>query len=117
MCPTISNLKLLFCFLLLQLLSKINKHKSKFNNLREINTREFLCLYLINSMELVEKAELIKRLSFSALSKMHLERCGSAIFFLYFLGDINMKSGPVHGIMKICCMYFRFLIAVFWRQF
>ena len=49
-CLTISYLKLPFCFLFFQLLSKINKHKSRFNNLKEISTREFLCLHSIRGL-------------------------------------------------------------------
>ena len=42
-CVTLSNLKLLLlCFVLFQLLNKIDFCKSRIENLKEINTREFL---------------------------------------------------------------------------
>ena len=77
-CVTLSNLKLLLlCFFLFQLLNKIDIRKSRIRNLKEVNTHEFLCLHSIKSMELVEKTELLRRLSVYALSKTHLDRYGS----------------------------------------
>ena len=40
---------------------KIDIRKSRIENLKEVNTRKFLCLYSIKSMELVEKTELLRR--------------------------------------------------------
>ena len=63
MCVTLSNLKLLLlCFFLFQLLSRIDIRKSRIENLKEVNTPEFLCLHLTKSMELVEKTEFLRRL-------------------------------------------------------
>ena len=73
-CVTLSNLKLLLCFFLFQLLSKIAIRKSRIENLKEVNTREFFCLHSIKSMELVEKTKLWRRLSVYASSKIHLDR-------------------------------------------
>ena len=51
---------LLLCFFLFQLLNKIDIRKSRIENLKDVNTREFLCFCSIKSMELVEKTELLK---------------------------------------------------------
>ena len=101
-CVTLSNLKLLLlCFFLFQLLNKIDIRKSRIENLKEVNTHEFLCLHSIKSMELVEKTELLRRLSVYALSKIHLDRYGSFCRILLILSwDINVNAGPVHGIQN-----------------
>ena len=101
-CVTLSNLKLLLlCFFLFQLLNKIDICKSRIRNLKEVNTHEFLCLHSIKSMELVEKTELLRRLSVYALSKIHLDRYGSFHKILLTLSwDINLNPGPVHGIQN-----------------
>ena len=59
-CVALSTLKLLllYCFLF-QLLNKIDLSKSRIENLKEVNTREFLCLHSIKYTELVEKIELL----------------------------------------------------------
>ena len=117
-CVTLSNLKLLLlCFFLFQLLNKIDVRKSRIENLKEVNTREFLCLHSIKSMELVEKTivkrnglsvsyeyekiELLRRLPVCALSKIYLDRYGCFLKILLVLSwDINLNLGPVHGKLK-----------------
>ena len=49
-------------------------HKSRFENLKEINTHEIPCLHLINPMELIEKTELFRGIPVYAFSKSHLNR-------------------------------------------
>ena len=52
-------------------------------------------------MELVEKTELLRRLSVYALSKIHLDRYGSFCKIpLKLSWDINLNPGPVHGIQN-----------------
>ena len=52
-------------------------------------------------MELVEKTELIRRLSFYALSKIHLDSQRSFCKILHILTwDINLNQGPVHRIQN-----------------
>ena len=52
-------------------------------------------------MELVEKTELLRRLSVYALSKIHLDRYGSFLKILLILSwDINTNPRPVHGIQN-----------------
>ena len=59
-CVTISTPKLLLLYyFLFQLLNKIDLSKSRIENLKEVNTREFLCLHSIKYMKLVEKIELL----------------------------------------------------------
>ena len=58
------------CFFLFQLLSQIDIRKRRIENLKEVNMGEFLCLHSNNFMELVEKTELLRRLSAHALSKI-----------------------------------------------
>ena len=117
-CVTLSNLKLLLlCFFLFQLLNKIDVRKSRIENLKEVSTREFLCLHSIKSMELVEKTivkrnglsvsyeyekiELLRRLPVCALSKIYLDRYGCFLKILLVLSwDINLNLGPVHGKLK-----------------
>lgn len=98
----LSNLKLFFlCFFLFELLNKTEIRKSRIENVKEGNTREFLCFHLIKSMKLVEKTELSRRLSVYALSKFHLDRYGSfwkILLILYW--DINLNPGTVHGIQS-----------------
>ena len=75
-------------------------------NLKEENTCEFLCLHSIKSVELVEKTELLRRLSVYALSKIHLDRYGSFRKILLILSwDINLNPGPVHGIQNGNLLY------------
>ena len=51
------------------------------------------------SMKLVEKTELLRRLSAYALSKIHLDRNGSFGKILLILSwDVDRNLGPVHGI-------------------
>ena len=51
------------------------------------------------SMKLVEKTELLRRLSVFALSKIHLDRNGSFGKILIILSwYVNLNLGPVHGI-------------------
>ena len=58
-------------------------------------------LHLVKSMELVEKTELLRRLSFYALLKIHLDRYGSFRKILLPLSwVINLISGPVYGIQN-----------------
>ena len=58
---TLSNLKLLLlCFFPFQLLNKIDIRKSRIENLKEVHSRQFLCLNLIISVEFVEKTELLR---------------------------------------------------------
>ena len=99
-CVKLSNLKLLFlCFFLFQLSNKIDIRKSRIENLKEVNTSEFLCLHSVTSMELVEKTELLRRLSVYALSKIHLDRYGSFHKILLIISwNINLNPGPVYGI-------------------
>ena len=55
----------------------------------------------IRSMELVEKAKLLRRLSFNALAKIHLDRYGSfrkILIILYW--DISLNLGPGDGIQN-----------------
>ena len=101
-CVRLSNLKLLLlCFFLFQLLNKIDTHKSRIEILKEAKTREFLCLHSVKAMELVEKTELLRRLSVYALSKIHLDRYRSFRKILVILSrDINLNPGPVHGIQN-----------------
>ena len=101
-CVTLSNLKLLFlCFFLFQLLNKTDICKSRIENLKEVSTREFLCLHSIKPTELIEKTELLRRLSVYALSKFHLDRYGSFRKILLTLSwHINLNPGPVHGIQN-----------------
>ena len=52
-------------------------------------------------MELVEKTELLRRLSVYALSEIHLDRYRSFCKILLILSwDINLNPGPVHGIQN-----------------
>ena len=61
-CVILSNLKLLLlCFFLFQLLNKIDVRKSIMEDVKEVNTRHFLCLHSIKSMEVVEKTKLLRR--------------------------------------------------------
>ena len=95
-CVTLSNFKLLLLrFFLFQLLSKIDICKSRIENLKEVNTGEFLCLHSIRSMELSEKTELLRRLFVYTLSKIHLDSIG--LFVKFFLG-YKSQSGSVHEI-------------------
>ena len=96
----LSNSKLLLLrFFLFQLLNKIDIRTFRIENLKEVNTHEFLCFHLIKSMKLVEKTELLRRLFVYALSKIHLDRYGSLCKILLLLScDINLNPGPVHGI-------------------
>ena len=96
-CVTIYKLKvLLLCFLLFRFLSKVNTHKSRFENLKEVKIRAFLCLHSIRPMELVEKTELLRR-----LSKIHLDRYGSfRKIFLSLSWDGNLNTGVVHIIQN-----------------
>ena len=115
-CVTLSNLKLvLLRFFLFQLLNEIVIRKSRIENLKEVNTLEFLCLHSIKSMDLVEKTELLRRLPVYALSKIHLDRYGSFRKILLILSwDINLNLWPVHGIQnEIYFTYFRFMIVFF----
>ena len=98
-CVTLSNLKLLLlCFFLFQLLNKSDICKSRIRNLKEVNTHEIFCLHSIKAMELVEKTELLSRLSVCALSRIHLDRYRSFCKILLILSwDINLNPGPVHG--------------------
>ena len=57
-----------------QLLSKIDIRKSRIGNLKEVNTREFLCLHSIKYMEFAEKTELLRRWPVYALSKIRLKQ-------------------------------------------
>ena len=58
-------------------------------------------MHLIKSMDLVEKTKLLRRLSVCALSKTHLDRYGSFLkIWLILSWDLNLDSGPVHGIQK-----------------
>ena len=102
-------------FLSLQLLNKIDIRKSRIENLKQVNTREFFCLHLIKPMEFVEKTELLRRLSVNALWKIHLNRYGSFCKILLILSwDINLNPGPIHGIQnENCSMYFCFMIVIF----
>ena len=101
-CVTLSNLELfLLCYFLFQLLNKIDIRKSRIENLKEVNTRESICLHSIKSMELVEKTELLRRLSVYALSKIHLDRCASFCKILLILSwYISLNPGTVHGIQN-----------------
>ena len=90
---------LLLCFFLFQLLSKINTHKSRYENLKEVKVGELLCLHSIRSLELVRKTDLSRRLSFYALSKIHLDRHGSLRKILLIISrDINLNPRLVRGI-------------------
>ena len=114
-CVTLSNLKLLlFWFFLFQnfLLNKIDICKSRIENL---NTREFLCLQSIKSMELLETTELLRRFSVCALSKIHLDSYRSICKILLILSwSINLNLGQsMEFKMKICFMYFCFMIVFF----
>ena len=52
-------------------------------------------------MKVVDKTELLRRLFFYALSKIHLDRYGSFLKVLLILSyDINLNLGPVHGIQN-----------------
>ena len=66
-------------------------------------------------MEMVEKTELIRRLSFYALSKIHQDRYRSFLkIFLLLSWDINLNPGSGHGfVIDIGYMYFHFLIVIF----
>ena len=99
-CVTLSNLQLLLlCFFLFQLLNKTDIRKSRIENLKEVNTHEFLCLHSIK--ELVEKTESLRGLSVYALSKIHLERYEFLRKIVLILSwDINLNPGPVHGIQN-----------------
>ena len=98
-CVTLSNFRFLFsAFFLFQLLNKINIHKSRFENLKEVNISQFFCLHPIMSMELVEKIELLRRLATYASSKIHLDRYQSFRKILLIVSwDINFNPAPVHG--------------------
>ena len=61
-------------FPFLSTLKEIDIRKNRIKNLNEQNIHEFLCLHTIKSMELVEKTKLLKRLYFSALLKIYLDR-------------------------------------------
>ena len=115
-CVTLSNLELLILrFFLFQLLSKIDTCKSRIEKLKEVNTGKFLCLYLIKSMEVVEKTELLRRLSVYTLSKIHLDRYRSFRQILLIPSwDINLNPGQCMEFkMKIGFTYFPFMIVVF----
>ena len=66
-------------------------------------------------MGLVEKTELLKRLSLYVLSKIHFDRNGSFREVLLILSwDINFNPGLVHGIQnEIYNTHFCFMIVVF----
>ena len=98
----LSNSKLLLlCFFLFQLLNKIDIRTFRIENLKEVNTHEFLCFHLIKSMKLVETIELLRRLFVYGLSKIHLDRYGSLRKILLLLScDINLNPGPAHGIQN-----------------
>ena len=86
---------------LCSVLNKIDISESRIENFKQVNTREFLCLHSIKSMELVEKTELLRRLSVYALSKIHLDRYGFFRKILLILSwDININPRPVHGIQN-----------------
>lgn len=58
-------------------------------------------MHLIKSMELAEKTKSLRRLSVCALPKTHLDRYGSfRKIWLILSRDLNIDSGPVHGIQK-----------------
>ena len=55
----------------------------------------------MKTMELLEKTELLRRLSIYAISKTHLERYGPFCKILLILSwDINLIPGPVRGIQN-----------------
>ena len=86
---------------LCSVLNKIDISESRIENFKQVNTREFLCLHSIKSMELVEKTELLRRLSVYALSKIHSDRYGFFRKILLILSwDININPRPVHGIQN-----------------
>ena len=76
-------------------------HSATFLNTSFWNFSKFLCLHSVRSMEMVEKTELLRRLSFYALSKIHLDRYGSFCKILFiFSWNENLNLGPVHGIQN-----------------
>ena len=82
------------------------RNLSIIENLKEVNTREFLCLHLIKSMELIEKAELLRRLPVYALSMINLDGNGSFRKILLILSwNINLNSGTVRGIQNKNLLY------------
>ena len=91
-CVTLSNLKLLLlCFFLFQLLNKIDTLKSRIENLKEVNTHEFLCVYSIKAMELVEKTKLLRKLIKSSIAYSYKDRNTGSISADIFLP----KSKPI----------------------
>ena len=88
-------------FLSLSALTQNDINKSRIENLKEKNTCEFFCLHSIKSVELVEKTELLRRLTVYALSKIHLDRYQSFGKILLILSwDINLNPGASCGIQN-----------------
>lgn len=111
---TISNLKLLFCVILFQLLSKIgifiivnSKHNSIFNSLREISFTNFLFTFHYvygNGWENWIDKKIILLCFIRSFLKI----------FLLLSWDINLNPGSGHGfVIDIGYMYFHFLIVIF----
>ena len=66
-----------------------------FNTLKKENKEEFLTYSTFCTLEQIEKNILRKRLSQDALSKVHLNKCGSYFKFILLLsGHINLNLGP-----------------------
>ena len=69
--------------------------------IKEVNTREFISLHSIRSMELVEKTALFRRLSFYALSKINLGKYGSFRETWFIRSwNANLNIGSVHGLQN-----------------